>query len=60
MQSMFLVPLAILHKLELSLHIPSILLSCIISSVALGAFECNLLYSTFLFTSHINITPLSF
>ena len=56
-QSMFFIPFAILHKFKLTLHVPPVLLGCVISSVTLGTFKCDLFNSTFLFTCHINKLP---
>lgn len=48
MDSVLSVELAVLAELHLSLDILSVLGSCIVLSLALGALQCNQLYITFL------------
>ena len=54
--SMLSVELAVLAEFHLSLDILSVLGSCVILSLALGALQCNQLYISFLLRCH-NIPP---
>ncbi len=57
MKRMFFVPFAILHKLQLPLHIPSILLRRIISSVTFRTLKRNFFNCAFFLTCHIYKLP---
>ena len=48
MDGVFSVELAIFAEFHLSLDILSVLGSCVVLSLALGALQCNQLYITFL------------